>query len=806
MDRGRSVFFLALSLVLLLALAGCVGKSSNTASNDAVQSVILSPSGSISADIGSSNQTFSATARNGIGQIVPTGVSFRTGCAPNIQPCTSVDVANDGQLCAGTWDSRTTPGVCTPGTVGVAQVTAAVGGISSQPATIYVHQHVDSITVSDTSPPPADCFSLGDPDPQKRSTTYQATAFSNGIDITSSVGPINWSATNGNVVTFQNTNHPICPAPQGQPPCNQAQVTAKTPGITNLIASVGGATSSPLQFTTCLVNRVMLQIQNSTGNSINFTNTGSETLQATVFDTLGNLVSNPPLTWGNTNPLAVKLGSTTSTNGTDTVSAKANLGASNVFAACTPPSCNIGVLPALSIYSTGGIIPPPTNKPDAFGTISVNVTNNKIPTYSAWAATTQCYDLFDCQSAAFQITPGANPIGTGIILPRTANSMMFTPTGDRLYIGSDHGLMFVTGTTGNATLNFISPANSPCNVTLCGKVLAISNDGTRVAVSDTNSNPNQVYIFSSGQGGGAPANLLISGAAAAKFSPDGLKLFIVTDTGKLFVFSTIDALQQVTAVQSPTDIAFSADGSLAYVAGTSGNTISGFATCNQQNVQTSGAFSANPLRLFSQADVQETILDNDHSQITQNLLALVPPNLQAATATFTRNPLPDGQFTCNPPQLNFSVGQSYNLGQGDFTPLYVGLGGGGGPFGQQVVVVAQNVPAVLVFDVNSKTTTAFPLVGGGFPLAASSSPDGTQIYVATCAQQLQLDQDNKHLRCFPLPGAQPPGGEVHIVNAQTGGDIQQVPYFNPNTQNSMCSNLDPVHYPCVPDLIAVQPK
>ena len=802
MHRRSSGILLPVALALLLALAGCAGKSSNTGSNDAVLSVTLTPSGNLSVDIGSSNQAFSATARNGIGQIVPVTPKFATACAPDINPCTTIDVANNGQLCAGTWDSRANPGRCTPGTVGVAQVTAVVGGVSSPAATIYVHQHIDNMTVSQTTPPLEDCFSLGDPDPQKRTATYQATAFSNGVDITNSVGPIGWSTTNANVLTMQNSNPPVCPAPQGQPPCNQVQVTAKTPGITNLVANVSGANSSPVQFTTCLVNRVMLQIQNGAGNTINFTNGGSETIQATVFDTLNNPVSSPPLTWGNTNPLVVKLGNTTSTNGTNTVSAKTNLGASNVFAACEPPSCNIGVLPGLPVYSTGGIIPPPTNKPNAFGTISVNVTNSKIPTYSAWAATTQCYDLFDCNSAAFAITPGNTPIGTSVILPRTPNSMMFTPAGDRLYIGSDQGLMFVTGTTGNAALNFVSTANSPCNVVVCGKVLAISPDGNRVVVSDTVSNPNHAYILSSS----GVVDLLINGAAAATFSPDGFKLFIVTSGGKLFAYSTIDALVPVASPVTPTNVAFSADGSLAYVAGTTDQTISGFATCNDQNVKSAGGFSANPLQVFALADPQETIVDNDHSQITQNLLALVPPNIQSLTAMFNRDPLPDHQFTCNPPQLSFSAGPSYNLGQGNFTPLYVGLGGGGGPFGQQVVVVAENVPAVLVFDVNSKTTTSLPLVNGGFPLAASSSPDGTQIYVATCAQPLQKDQDNKNLRCFPLPDAQPPGGEVHIVNAQTGGDIQQVPFFNPNTQNSMCSNLDPLKYPCVPDLIAVQPK
>jgi len=36
---------------------------------------------------------------------------------------------------------------------------------------------------------------------------------------------------------------------------------------------------------------------------------------------------------------------------------RANLGGATVFASCTPPSCNIGVLPGLPIYASDGLLP-----------------------------------------------------------------------------------------------------------------------------------------------------------------------------------------------------------------------------------------------------------------------------------------------------------------------------------------------------------------------------------------------------------------------------------------------------------------
>ena len=79
-------------------------------------------------------------------------------------------IANNGLACAGTWDSLTAPQICTPGPVGVAQVTATSHGVSSPPTTVYVHQHIDKIVVS---PVPGQTPPAGPAFPRARSSTIR---------------------------------------------------------------------------------------------------------------------------------------------------------------------------------------------------------------------------------------------------------------------------------------------------------------------------------------------------------------------------------------------------------------------------------------------------------------------------------------------------------------------------------------------------------------------------------------------------------------------------------------------------------
>jgi hypothetical protein len=788
MHRCGSGLLLTLAITFVVALTGCLGKSSSSSSNGGVQSVTLNPSSNFSIDVGGT-QIFSATGRNAAGGTV-VGVPIQFIVVSGI-PNTSapLSVASNGSACAGTWDPSAA--MCTAGTPGIAIVTAVIEGVSSPPTTVYVHQHIDSIqiTQAETQPPQYDCFSKG------QTWQFQGIAYSNNVDITNTVGPMSWSSSNNGVVTT------IPFVPPSQPNVlNRAETTAKSPGITNLFASVSGTTSSPFSYTTCLIQAIHLQIggQSQAANSVTVNNGGSVPITATAIDTLGATVASPPLTWSTTNPEVVAFSAATNNSGSNSAAARANLGGGTVFASCTPPTCNIGVFPGLPIYASDGPLP---NGTKGFGTISVDVTStSKPPTYTAWATTTDCQNQPGCFSALFSVTPGTNPIGAIVSVPRTPNSMVFNHlSAARVYLGSDQGLMYADVTATSPSVVQVSNSSTPCNVSLCGKVLTISNDGKLVVVADTVSTPSQVYIYDSSSAASTPVDLIIPGETptTAAFSPDQLKLFILTSTGEMYVYSTVDALTSVPIATTATDAKFSADGSFAYVAGAlvPGTSISGVATCNAQPTHAAANFDfvttpGIPLQIFPSPDAQ-------------HVLALDPPNIDVFTTSVTQHALPDGQFTCNAPTVNFpQAAQVFNLGQGNFTPIYTQLVAGG----SEVIVVAKNIPAVLLFNVSNGLTSSIQLARQGFgdthPLSASASTDGSQVYVAACDQYPNNDQTQ--------PCA---AGSVHIVctsSCTTGeGDFQQVPYININDNDNpnMCSNQGGANPPlCLPNLIAIRPQ
>jgi hypothetical protein len=810
----------------MLALTGCLGKNSSTPGEGGVVSVTLSPTSTFSMDVGAT-QAFSATGKDSTGRTVPgVSIQFVVSVPAGTSTPSPLAVATNGNACAGTWDASVA--FCSPGNPGIALVTAVINGVSSAPTTVYVHQHVDSVQINNSAEgiaPPYNCFSQG------QTWRFEAFAYSNGVDITTTVGPITWSSSNASVVTTA----PYVPQNQATV-LNQVLTTAKTPGVTQLYASVSGTTSSAYLYTTCLIQAIYLQIngQAEQGNSIAVNNGTSVPINAIAVDSLCGVanntpLSNPPLTWSTTNPEVANFSTTTNTTGSNNASAKNNLGGATLFASCSPPSCNVGVsgftppglttpVPSLPVYATDydATLNPqcrPPNLTKGFGTISVDVTSTSIvPTYTAYVATTDCNDQPGCTSALFSVKPGLIPIGTTIYtLPRTPNSMMINYA-SRIYFGTDQGLMYLDIGSSTTTATLVSNSPVPCYVSLCGKVLNISNDGKQVVISDTVSTPSQVYIYNSGSTSAAPVDLVLSNnetATAASFSPDQSKVFIVTNLGNMYIYSTVDALTKIPIAPTATDIEFSSDGSFAYVAGTSptnsSDAVTAYSTCSLptegsvelDSVGTTGT----PIKLFPSPNLPEPFDLGNFLWETQNVLALAPPYIEFLQAQFRQVPIPympQMQFTCNVNTfLSFTNGQSYNLGQGNFAPFFERLVGDG----TELVMVASHIPAVLIFNVNNGTTTSIPLERPGFgptnPLAADATTDGSQVYVAACDQY--------------VPKTTPPvcaAGSVHVVNTITQGDYQQVPYVNIDDNNNpnMCNSQGGSGPLCLPNLVVIKPQ
>jgi hypothetical protein len=162
-------------------------------------------------------------------------------------------------------------------------------------------------------------------------------------------------------------------------------------------------------------------------------------------------------------------------------------------------------------------------------------------------------------------------------------------------------------------------------------------------------------------------------------------------------------------------------------------------------------------------------------------------------------PLLYDQFTCTPPTVTLDPNfpqTSYSLGQ-NFTALYSQLVADG----TEMIVVGQNIPAVLLFDVNGGAPTSIPLArygfGSSYPLAASASADGSQVFVAACDQYANNDPTNTCLEA-----------SVHIVSTTGQGDYQQVPYVNINDagDTNMCNNAGIKATQCFPNLVAIKPQ
>ena len=406
--------------------------------------------------------------------------------------------------------------------------------------------------------------------------TLEAHAYSQGTDITSSVGPFTWFAQYSSVVSLipvVNTYYNFA--------TNQVTARAAQPGMTQIYATAGGVTSSVFQqpqyqnsqgttsppldfFETCQIQTIDLEINHVGSGQTTFVTgkgaAGAETVYATLTDIMGNstlpntngavILSRIPLTWSASNPGAVGPSSAcveTCALGTPVP------GSGTVTASCSPPTCNAGfpLIPqSLSTpaaidtctqffqaqtppsFSCQMLIPSPVYASTAVSGVVTGSTTSA----SVLATSTGCppEPPVTCSSSIYSLSTAKAVTGPENSLPVAPNSMLYDLAGDKVYMGSQFGAQLINPANFGGTNN---PYISLGNVT--GTALAVSYNGTVGVFSDTIHSPNQVYIVNSSNVNALSAVALnITDGVAASFSPDGLKAFLFGNGGSsLYVYS-----------------------------------------------------------------------------------------------------------------------------------------------------------------------------------------------------------------------------------------------------------------------------
>ncbi|HKN15708.1 MAG TPA: WD40 repeat domain-containing protein [Candidatus Sulfotelmatobacter sp.] len=806
--------FVVVTIFLFSLLPACGGHKP-PGSNPFPAKITLNPTTSASMQAGST-MVFSASAQNGTNAAISPTFTF-TSSNPGV-----VDISPAGAACAGSWNAPYYS-VCTPAGIGQAEITASALGATSPPTVVFVHPPIDAITVTvvpPVNPPPPACPSQTELPAeckiafntqaanycvsQNQVQTLQATAYSNGVDITATVGPFTWSQTNLNVVTIT----PIVTSANSSSvnvPTNQATVVSNTPGETQVIASASGVSSSPQIAETCPVQCISLQLGTNGSQNIGTTsfvaNKGtSETITATAVDVQGCVVPKPPLTWTSTAPAAATAGSVTAgcTAGTTCTIATTQPGAAAITASCTPPTCNVGF--PLNPQNAGGLPALYFPQPIFPVTAISGLVSGATTAASVLASSQDCYSNSVCSVALYDVSTATNVAGTPSSMPTPPNSLMFDPGGDKAYAGSQYGSFLITtaniGSASTSPFTFLPAAATPLGL-VTGRVLAVSPNGNLAVFSDTISTPNQVYVVNTASSS-ASTFLNINSATTAAFSPDNSKAFILGDAGNtLYVYSPLQALQSYPLTAPADAIAFSSTGAFAFIAGgTSGSNVTVLNTCNNQPATSpapaTGTFSitglpATPIFLKMvppgnvpmgnaifptplQSEGLDILLGVDNTGI--DVIATSSTTPLTVTPTTSLCPLQQIALATIVSPTTFTP-IHIDLQRGTFHPLSFFLS----PDASKTYIVTSD-QGVLVYSFSTQTTSAIPLNGNAAPLAADMTVDGTLLYVAGS------------------------DGLLHELNTLLALDQMDVQFLQlSDSSNNFCYSS----YSCALNLVAVKP-
>ena len=166
---------------------------------------------------------------------------------------------------------------------------------------------------------------------------------------------------------------------------------------------------------------------------------------------------------------------------------------------------------------------------------------------------------------------------------------------------------------------------------------------------------------------------------------------------------------------------------------------------------------------------------HDPDPLPFHVIGVAPPVVEIISA----HPATPTTFWsgCDPVVVNNNPSPAtFDLGRGNFTATQLILS----EDGSTAYIVSHDFNSILVFNIGAQTSSAIPLVGNGFPLRASLTPDGTQLYVGSS------------------------DGTLHVLLTNIGADVQQIPFPSPG----LCQTSGGQPFPgvtCNPDLVAVKP-
>jgi hypothetical protein len=458
--------------------------------------------------------------------ITPTPAVTYTSSNPNV-----VTVSSAGLVCAGIFDASNV--VCQTSSNGAplpdasANITVSSSGLTAT-VPVFVHAHVDNIAVAGPSNSPV-CVS------QNQTEQFSAQAFSAGTDISSKVGPFNWTSANAAV---------------GAVDANGV-ATSKGPGATTIVASVGSTTGTPATFIGCPPKTISLHVTAAPDTTFTVAAGGTASLTADVTDILGRPINGAALTFSSYVPAAAAV---TSAGAVTAPGA----GKTTIVASCTPPNCNPASGPNLNLNGTGAGLAVYSNP--VIGSVTgttattIYVTGKDNPDGSA-------------NTSLIPIDSGTNTAGTAITLPGSPNSMVFNRAGTKAYLGSTVGLILFDVATNAVTASVSSVTGTP---------LAVSPDGLKVIVSDTAANPARVFVFDTSAN--TQQSFTLSGITAADFAPDNSKAFL-TNGSTVYEYSATTGLKTLTFAGN--GVAFAPQTSVAYFGGAS---LFALATCNDARV------------------------------------------------------------------------------------------------------------------------------------------------------------------------------------------------------------------------------